>query len=45
MKNLQGIRGILFDLEGVLYVGNQVIDGAIDTIRCVKEKEIPHRYD
>ena len=44
MQNLQGIRGILFDLEGVLYVGNQVIDGAYDTIRYVKEHHIPHRY-
>ena len=44
MKNLQGIGGILFDLEGVLYVGNQVIDGAVDTIRYVKEQQIPHRY-
>ena len=44
MQNLQGIRGILFDLEGVLYVGNQVIDGAYDTIRYVKEQHIPHRY-
>jgi len=44
MQNLKGIRGVLFDLEGVLYVGNQVIDGAYDIIRYVKEHHIPHRY-
>jgi len=44
MQNLKSIRGILFDLEGVLYVGNQVIDGAYDVIRYVKEHNIPHRY-
>lgn len=42
--NLDDIRGILFDLDGVLYVGDQVIDGAIDTIRYVKEKQIAHRF-
>lgn len=40
----QRIHGILFDLEGVLYVGNQVIDGARDTIHYVRERHIPHRY-
>ena len=39
----QRIHGILFDLDGVLYVGNQVIDGAIDTIQYIKERHIPHR--
>jgi HAD superfamily hydrolase (TIGR01458 family) len=44
MKNLDNIRGVLFDLEGVLYVGNQVIDGAKETINYVNEHHIPHRY-
>jgi len=44
MQNLKSIRGILFDLEGVLYVGNQVIVGAYDVIRYLKEHNIPHRY-
>lgn len=44
MNNLDNIRGVLFDLEGVLYFGNQPIDGAHDTIRYVNEHHIPHRY-
>ena len=44
MKKLQHISGILFDLEGVLFVGNRVIEGAADIIRYVREQEIPHRY-
>ena len=44
MKNAHNIGGILFDLDGVLYVGNQVIDGAYDAIRAVQERHIPHRY-
>lgn len=42
--NLHGIRGILFDLDGVLYVGDQVIDGAVNTILYLKEQQIPHRF-
>jgi HAD superfamily hydrolase (TIGR01458 family) len=42
--NLDGIRGILFDLDGVLYVGDKVIEGAVDTIRYIKEQQIPHRF-
>jgi HAD superfamily hydrolase (TIGR01458 family) len=42
--SLHGIRGILFDLDGVLYVGDQVIDGAVDTILYVKEQQITHRF-
>ncbi len=42
--SLDGIRGILFDLDGVLYIDDQVIEGAVDTIRYVKEQQIPHRF-
>lgn len=44
MKRLDDIRGILFDLEGVLHIGDRVIDGAADTIRTIRERQIPHRY-
>lgn len=44
MKALQGIRGILIDLEGVLYVGCRVIDGAVEAIRYLKARHIPHRF-
>ncbi len=38
------ISGLLFDLDGVIYVGDQVIDGAVETIRTVQERSIPHRF-
>lgn len=44
MNNLDNIRGILFDLEGVLFVGDQLIDGAVETIRYLEQKQIPHRF-
>ncbi len=44
MKAFEGIRGVLIDLEGVLYVGDQVIDGAVDTIDWLSEHQIPHRF-
>jgi ribonucleotide monophosphatase NagD (HAD superfamily) len=44
MMKLDGIRAVLFDLDGVLYVDDYVIDGAINTIRYVKEQQIPHRF-
>ncbi|GAB3102902.1 TIGR01458 family HAD-type hydrolase [Aestuariicella hydrocarbonica] len=44
MPSLSDIRAILIDLDGVLYIGDQAIDGAIDAIRLVVERHIPHRY-
>ncbi|WP_116473152.1 TIGR01458 family HAD-type hydrolase [Zobellella maritima] len=44
MKALHGIQGILLDLEGVLYVGERAIDGAVDTIKAINDRQIPHRY-
>lgn len=41
---MHDIRGILCDLDGVLYVGDRVIDGAIDAIRMMNDRKIPHRY-
>ncbi len=38
------IRGILFDLDGVLYVGNQVIEGAIDTVSDIKKAGYSCRF-
>ena len=37
MKNLPSIRGILLDLEGVLYVGDQLIDGHYSAPPCLTE--------
>lgn len=37
-------KGILFDLDGVLYVGNRVIDGAVETLRIVRDAGIRCRF-
>ena len=34
---MKEIRGVLIDLDGVLYVGNQAIDGARDTIEFLED--------
>jgi len=44
MANLDGIQGILFDLDGVFYVGDQVIDGSPEVIKYFQEKHFPCRY-
>ena len=36
MSKLSGLKGILFDLDGVLYVGSKVIDGAVNAVSQVK---------
>ncbi len=37
-------RGFLFDLNGVFYEDNKVIDGAIEIIKLLRKKEIPFRF-
>ena len=44
MNKLNKIKGILIDLEGVLYLGDKVIEGAIDTIKKINSKNIKIRY-
>jgi HAD superfamily hydrolase (TIGR01458 family) len=44
MADLSCIRGILFDLDGVLYVGAQVIAGAIDAIAEIKQRGYRCRF-
>ena len=39
-----GIKGILFDLDGVLYIGDEVIDGAQDALHFLKRNAIPSRF-
>jgi HAD superfamily hydrolase (TIGR01458 family) len=38
------IKGMLFDLDGVLYVGSQAIDGAIDAVNKVRASGMPCRF-
>ncbi|WP_198246571.1 hypothetical protein [methane-oxidizing endosymbiont of Gigantopelta aegis] len=44
MQKLSHIRGILFDLDGVLYIGNQVIDGARETIQEIRQRGFICRF-
>ena len=38
------MQAILFDLDGVLYQGDRVIDGAIDTVRWCRKRSVPHLF-
>lgn len=38
------IKGLLFDLDGVLYVGSQAIDGAADAISLIRKSGIVCRF-
>ena len=41
---LENLGGILFDLDGVLYVGDQAIEGASNTLGWLQEQQIPFRF-
>jgi len=36
-----GIRGVLFDLDGTIYQGNELIEGASATLEWLRKAEIP----
>ncbi len=38
------IQGLLFDLDGVLFVGDEPIDGAAETLAYLREKKFPCRF-
>lgn len=40
MDNVTTIKGMLFDLDGVLYVGREVIQGAVDAVQFVRAQGI-----
>jgi HAD superfamily hydrolase (TIGR01458 family) len=42
--NPPNIAGVLLDLDGVLYVGNQVIEGAVQAIETLRSAAIPIRF-
>jgi HAD superfamily hydrolase (TIGR01458 family) len=44
MNTLSSIKGILFDLDGVLYVGSKAIEGAIETIEKIRASGMPCRF-
>ena len=44
MNNSLSIKGILFDLDGVLYTGTSPIEGAVDTIKAIRTSGMPCRF-
>ena len=38
------MRAIIFDLEGVFFAGDAVLPGALDVMKKIQEKKIPHRF-
>ena len=40
---MEEIKGVLLDIDGVLYTGENPVPGAADTIRFLEENEIPFR--
>ena len=43
MDAMKDIQGFLIDLDGVLYVGNQAVDGAQDAIEFLRDNGYPFR--
>ncbi|MBX3721782.1 MAG: TIGR01458 family HAD-type hydrolase [Turneriella sp.] len=44
MQTLDSIKGVLFDIDGVLYVGREVIPGAIETVALLRQRGLPLRF-
>lgn len=44
MTALSSLRGILFDLDGVLYVGSKPIEGVIEAVARIRASGIPCRF-
>lgn len=44
MSTFSSIKGILFDLDGVLYTGSKAIEGAVEAIARIRASGIPCRF-
>jgi HAD superfamily hydrolase (TIGR01458 family) len=44
MKTLSNIKGILFDLDGVLYIGSNAIEGAVDAVQKIRDSGLICRF-
>ncbi len=44
MDNTQLIKGILFDLDGVLYVGGKPISGAVEAVAAIRDQGLICRF-
>ena len=38
------MRGVLLDLDGVLYVGDEAVPGAAETVRWLQKEHVPHLF-
>jgi ribonucleotide monophosphatase NagD (HAD superfamily) len=38
------VRGVLLDLDGVIYVGDQPVPGAAETVDWLLREGVPYRY-
>ena len=44
MKTLSNIKGILFDLDGVLYIGSSAIEGAVEAVQKIRAGGLKCRF-
>lgn len=44
MNTLSSVKGILFDLDGVLYIGSHAVEGAIEAVRKIQSSHIQCRF-
>jgi len=44
VTNLRGIRGLLIDLDGTLYIGDRMIEGAASTIASLRSRNLHLRF-
>lgn len=44
MNTLSSIKGILFDLDGVLYIGSHAIEGAVEAVKKIRNSGILCRF-
>ncbi len=44
MNEFKQLKGMLLDLDGVLYVGKLPIDGALDAVNCIRNSHIQCRF-
>ncbi|MFQ5510398.1 MAG: TIGR01458 family HAD-type hydrolase [Candidatus Krumholzibacteriia bacterium] len=40
----ENVKGILFDMDGVVHIGNSLVPGAADTINHLDSRGIPYRF-
>jgi HAD superfamily hydrolase (TIGR01458 family) len=43
-RKLEGVKGYLIDLDGVVYSSGKPIAGAVETVHWLRSAEIPHKF-